>query len=34
VFRPWLEAKTGGGMIPQLITYAKFFGLLGPDSGF
>ena len=29
-----MEAKTGGGMIPQLITYGKMTGLLGPDSGF
>jgi hypothetical protein len=29
-----MEAKTGGGMIPQGIMYAKMAGLLGPDSGF
>ena len=29
-----MEAKTGGGIIPQGIMYGKMLGLLGPDSGF
>lgn len=29
-----MEAKTGGGIIPQLIMYGKMSGVLGPDSGF
>ena len=29
-----MEARTGGGIIPQGIMYAKMVGLLGPDSGF
>ena len=28
-----MEAKTGGGIIPQGIMYGKLLGLLGPDSG-
>ena len=29
-----MEAKTGGGIIPQGIMYGKMLGVLGPDSGF
>jgi hypothetical protein len=29
-----MEARTGGGMIPQFIGYGKLLGILGPDSGF
>jgi len=29
-----VEAGTGMGILPQLITYFKIIGLLGPDSGF
>ena len=29
-----MEAKTGGGIIPQLIMYGKMSGVLGADSGF
>ena len=29
-----MEAKTGGGIVPQLITYGKMSGMLGADSGF
>jgi hypothetical protein len=29
-----MEAKTGGGIVPQLIMYGKMSGVLGADSGF